>query len=264
MAARFVTEAAWVKAAFSNNDEAIMIELSFPRDTISAGALDLYKGRAAELIGYKDRMDEPRHKMRVSDTDAVPIQGPRGGIPRYTTVCFRDDVCEDGDAEDTLIARIDARTMPLDDEDVLFIEEEDDEGEDWPLFVTGVPLDAYLADYDDDGEPLPAMTEDEEEYFAVIATCIDLDTARAARREGNLLPLVLVLDRVTQPTPAPVAPATPRATRTGDDDQPRFGTAFETAPGLEFDLTVDLEPYERLAFAVSEEKDPSFFPPYES
>lgn len=237
--------------------------LTISNEHSQAGNAAEFRSYLNDVLGGNDRMDEKRHKVRVSDIDAVPIQGPRGGIRRYTTTCFRDDVCEDGDAEDTLIAALDARHTPVED---AFPDEEDenDDEDDVPLFVAGVPLDEYLADFDDDGNPLPEMTAAEQEQFAVIATCCDLDTARAARREDSLQALHDALDRLTAPPPPPspaeilerdlaaedaryLAHLDPGAWRGDDWDVGNAGdhytgdnghnrdARFETAPGIPLD-----------------------------
>lgn len=110
-----------------------------------------------DVLGGRDRMDEPRRKVRISDIDAVPIVGPRGGTRPPTFTSFHDDVCEDGDAEDAMIARLDERRA----EDDLPEPDEDDGGEDWPLFVAGVPLDEYLAAQEDNWEVAYGVSDDE-------------------------------------------------------------------------------------------------------
>ena len=230
-----------------------MREISFPRDTISNGAIDLYKGRIAELIGHQDRMDEPRRTVRVSDINAVPYVGPRGGIRRYTTSMFCDDVCEDGDVEEPIIARIDAQnSTPIEEEDILFLDEDEDESGDWPLFVAGVPLDEYLATADANKlpkEPLRPMTERETELFGIVATLMGLETADVARTEGMLLALCVVLDQATAPPPTAYQP---RMRATDVESCRRDPIADVWADD-------DLAPYEQLAMAAGAENEPSFF-----
>lgn len=123
--------------------EATLIrEDSCPRD-VQTEAARLF----SEAICGNDRMDEPRRNPRVT-IDCGPIVGPRGGIRRYTTVIFRDDVCEDGDAEDAIIALLDGpgdEDDGRDDEDREENDFDDEEGEDdASMYAGGMPLDEYV------------------------------------------------------------------------------------------------------------------------
>ena len=118
--------------------------LSFERETINPGALEIYRQRIGEILAGRDPMEAGDRKVRVADTDAVPFTGPRGGTRPLGFHAFRDDVCEDGDAEEAFILAIDLRqvegNLPEPDDD-----DEDWGEEEWPMFIGGMPLDEYIA-----------------------------------------------------------------------------------------------------------------------
>lgn len=114
--------------------------LSFERETINPGALEIYKQRIGEILAGRDPMETGDRKVRLAVQDAVPFVGPRGGVRPPIFTSHRDDVCEDGDAEDAFVSALDQRhakdNLP---------EPDDQDDEDWPMFVGGAPLDTYLA-----------------------------------------------------------------------------------------------------------------------
>lgn len=65
----------------------------------------------ADAVGGKDKMDEGRRLSRTVRSDLAPYCGPRGGIGRVVNLGGNvlEDTCPDGDAEDRLIAGLDAR-----------------------------------------------------------------------------------------------------------------------------------------------------------
>ncbi|TAK05696.1 hypothetical protein EPO33_00945 [Patescibacteria group bacterium] len=186
--------------------------LYFGPGMIHPGALALYQWRLAEIICHCDRMDDGEEAGESADRDAVPVVGPRGGVRRYSTVMFRDDVCEDVDMEDAIIARLDGPGDGDDERDDEGRgerdEEEDDLDADPPMFVGGVTLERYINEqqglvYEDesDEEPLQPMTEREQELFDIVSALMGVETAEVARAEDRLLELCVVLDQMTAPTP---------------------------------------------------------------